>query len=192
MKSEESEQVMAEWRKGWPLVLAGIVGFGFYSVMIYSIGLFMQPIGDEFGWGRSQLSIGLSMASILSIPLSPIIGAMIDRWGSRRLAIPGLILISASISAFALTNGSTTQWIVLWLFYAVCSLGVKATMWIAAVTSVFSAGRGLALAVTMTGAAFAQIIVPPYAQWLIAEFGWRAAWVVWCGVRCIQSSSVRA
>jgi len=63
------------------------------------------------------------------------------------------------------------------LFSAVCSLRVQATMWIAAVTSVFSAGRGLALAVTMTGAAFAQIIVPPYAQWLIAEFGWRAAWV---------------
>ncbi len=36
---------------------------------------------------------------------------------------------------------------------------------------------GLALAIVMTGAAFAQIIVPPYAQWLIAEFGWRLAWI---------------
>lgn len=166
-----------EWQQGWKLILASLVGFGFYSVLIYSMGLFMQPLADEFGWSRSQISAGMSISAILAIPLSPVVGGMIDRWGSRRLALPGLILMTGAVSAFSLTNGSTTQWLILWTIYALCGLGVKATIWISAVTGVFTTSRGLALAIVMTGAAFAQIIVPPSAQWLIAEYGWRMAWI---------------
>lgn len=166
-----------EWQQGWKLILASLIGFGFYSVLIYSMGLFMGPLSDEFGWSRSQISTGMSISAILSIPLSPVVGAMIDRWGSRKLALPGLILMTGAISALSITNGSLTQWWVLWTICALCGLGVKATIWIAAVSGVFTTSRGLALAIVMTGAAFAQIIVPPTAQWLIAEFGWRLAWI---------------
>lgn len=172
-----SDASAGEWRQGWKLILASLVGFGFYSVMIYSMGLFMGPLAHEFGWSRSQMSAGMSISAILSIPLSPVVGAMIDRWGSRRLALPGLILMTGAISAFCTANGSLTQWWILWTICALCGLGVKATIWIAAVSGVFTASRGLALAIVMTGAAFAQIIVPPTAQWLIAEFGWRLAWI---------------
>lgn len=171
------EAISKEWQRGWKLILASLVGFGYYSVMIYSIGLFMEPLSNEFGWNRSQISAGMSISAILSIPLSPIVGGMIDRWGSRKLALPGLILMTGAVSAFSITNGSLTQWWILWTIYALCGLGVKATIWIAAVSGVFTASRGLALAIVMTGAAFAQIIVPPSAQWLIAEFGWRSAWI---------------
>jgi len=171
------EATSKEWQQGWKLILASLIGFGYYSVMIYSIGLFMEPLSNEFGWNRSQISAGMSISAILSIPLSPFVGAMIDRWGSRRLALPGLILMTGAVSAFSITNGSLTQWWILWTIYALCGLGVKATIWIAAVSGVFTASRGLALAIVMTGAAFAQIIVPPSAQWLIAEFGWRSAWI---------------
>jgi len=172
-----SDTAIKEWQQGWKLMLASLVGFGYYSVMIYAMGLFMEPLSNEFGWNRSQISAGMSISAILSIPLSPVVGAMIDRWGSRKLALPGLILMTGAISAFSISNGSLTQWWILWTIYALCGLGVKATIWIAAVSGVFTTSRGLALAIVMTGAALAQIIVPPSAQWLIAEFGWRLAYI---------------
>ncbi len=171
----------AEWKLHWKLVLAAAIGFSFHSVAGYSIGLFMEPLNQEFGWSRAHISAGLTISALVSIPLSPLVGAMIDRWGARRLAIPGLILKALSFVVLATATGSELQWYALWVFYSVVALGVKSTVWTAAISGVFSAGRGLALAATLSGTAIAQILAPPLTQWLIDAFGWRASFV-WLGV----------
>jgi MFS family permease len=162
-------------------VLAASIGFSFHSLMAIGTGVFMDPLGQEFGWNRAQQSSGVSIASITALVLSPFFGALIDRWGVRRLAIPGLVLTSLAVASFALTNGSMTQWFALWTVYALVSLAVKSTVWTAAVAGVFSASRGLAIGVTLGGTAIAQIIAPPLANWLIADYGWRAAFF-WLGI----------
>jgi predicted MFS family arabinose efflux permease len=49
------------------------------------------------------------------------------------------------------------------------------------VSSAFTAARGMALAVAMSGMAITQVLVPPLAYWLIATHGWREAYV-WLGI----------
>jgi MFS family permease len=163
----------AEWRAHWPLVLAATVGMSFHSVMSHGLGLFMGPLQNEFGWSRGQISLGLTIAAMLSLPLSPIVGAMVDRWGSRRLALPGVILSAGAIALFSTLSGSVAQWLSLWLGYALVAMLLKTTIWSAAVSSTFNASRGLALAFALSGTAIAQVLVPPLAQYLIADFGWR-------------------
>ena len=167
-----------EWKQHWPLVLAATAGFSFHSIATYSIGLFIEPLSQEFGWSRTQITAGLSLAAIATVPLSPAVGALIDRWGSRRLALPGLVLSGIAFSSFGLANGSTAQWLALWSFYALIAMAVKSTVWIAAVSGSFTAARGMALAVTLSGSAIAQILVPPLANWLIENFGWRQAFLL--------------
>lgn len=169
-----------EWRKSWPLVLTAMVGFSFHSIATYSSGLFIDPLQAEFGWSRAEITAGLALAAISTVPLSPIVGSIIDRWGSRRIALPGLVLTACSLASFGTTGPSVVNWIALWCLYAVIGLTVKSTVWTHAVTSAFDAGRGLALAVMLSGTAIAQSLVPPIAEWLIANFGWREAWF-WLG-----------
>jgi predicted MFS family arabinose efflux permease len=169
-----------EWRRFWPLVLTAAVGFSIMSFMTAVAGVFKDPLAQEFGWNRTQLSAGIALSSLLAILLSPFIGVLIDRLGTRRLAIPGIALTSAAVAAFSLASGSVTLWIALWAVWGLCSLLVQSTVWSTAVAGVFHAGRGLALGVTMAGTALAQIIAPPLTNWLIGEFGWRAAYV-WLG-----------
>lgn len=170
-----------EWRSGWALVLACFVGFSFFSLPTASLGMFMQPIGDEFGWGRTLISAGTSISSVVTALLSPFFGILIDRYGSRRLALPGLVLTSLAIASIALANGSAWQWLAIWSFYALISISVKTTVWTAAVSGTFSRGRGLALGLTLSGTAAAQIIAPPLSNWLIDAYGWRMAYV-WLGL----------
>jgi MFS family permease len=165
-----------EWRSYWPLVLACSIGFSFHSVVSNAIGLFIEPLSKDFGWSRAEITAGLSLTALMTVPLAPVVGAAIDRWGARRLALPGLFLTALSLASFGLANGSMTQWLALWVVYAFISLSVKSTVWTAAVSGTFDAGRSLALGLTLTGTAVAQTIVPPLAQWLIADFGWRQAW----------------
>lgn len=166
-----------EWKIGWKVVMVSSLGFSFFSVLISSAGLFMQPLGDEFGWSRTMLSSGPSIATLAIALLGPFFGMLVDRYGTRKLAIPGLALTMVSMSAFALLDGSMTMWIGLWLLFGVVSVSIKSTAWTAAVVGLFTTSRGLALAVTLGGTALTQTLVPPLGNWLIAEFGWRAAYV---------------
>ena len=166
-----------EWQQGWALVLASFVGFSFFSLPTASMGVFMQPIGDEFGWGRTLIAAGTSISSVVTALLSPFFGILIDRYGSRRLALPGLVITALAMASIALANGSPLQWLAIWAFYALISITVKTTVWTAAVSGTFTAGRGLALGLTLSGTAAAQIIAPPLANWLVDEMGWRLAYV---------------
>jgi predicted MFS family arabinose efflux permease len=153
------------------------MGFSFYSLLLASAGLFVAPLSQEFGWSRTLLSAGPSAAAIVTALLSPAIGALIDRLGSRRIALPGLLITIAAVSGFGLATGSATQWMALWLIFGVVSGLIKSTAWTAAVLGVFKGSRGLALGLTLSGAAISQTGVPPLANWLIEQFGWRAAYM---------------
>ncbi|MCB2076046.1 MAG: MFS transporter [Novosphingobium sp.] len=168
-----------EWKSGWKLVFASFVGFLFYSAMFASMSIFIGPISAEFGWSRTVVSAGLSLSSIITAVLSPFFGVLIDRYGTRKLALPGLVVACFAISAFGLATASSALWLAMWAVYAIVSLSVKATIWTAAVAGVFEKARGLALAITLAGATAAHAIMPVTANFLVDAFGWRLsfAWI---------------
>ena len=179
--SHSAPSAREEWRAGWTLVLAASMGFAFYSVMLASTGLFMGPLGEEFGWSRTLLSSGPSIATIVNAILGPFLGMLVDRFGARRVALPGLVLTSLSVASFSLLDGSQVQWVALWALFGVVSVSIKSTAWTAAVVGVFEKSRGLALGLTLSGTAVAQSAVPPLGNFLIEEFGWRGSFV-WLGM----------
>ena len=178
---KESTAAAQEWRSGWTLVLAASMGFSFFSILLAASGLFMEPLTKEFGWSRTLLSSGPSIAVTITAILSPFFGVLLDRYGSRRLVLPGLIVTMLSIAAFSLASGSVVQWLVLWSVFGVASVSIKSTAWTAAVLGVFERSRGLALGLTLSGTALAQAAVPPLGNWLIGAFGWRGAFI-WLAV----------
>lgn len=171
----------SEWRRHWPLVLAAATAFSFTSMMTAAMGLFLEPWTKEFGWSRTLVSSGMSITSISTFFLSPLGGVLIDRMGTRRLALPGLVLLAATIASLGLLDGSVWMWFALWTVYAAAALATKSTVWTAGVASAFDAGRGLALGLTLSGSALAQAITPPLTNWLIDAYGWRMA-LVWLGL----------
>jgi MFS family permease len=174
---KKDDTARAEWRSGWTLVMASAIGMSFYSVMIGSLGLFMEPLSNEFGWSRALLSSGPGIATAVTALLSPFFGFAIDRLGTRRLVLPGLVLTICTIASFALLGGAAWQWLGLWVIYGTISTSLKSTAWTAAVLGVFKKSRGLALGLAMSGMALTGVLVPPIGNWLITEFGWRAAYV---------------
>ena len=176
----------SEWKRGWPIVLTAAAGLSFLSVVLSGFGTFIEPLGNEFGWGRGTLTLGMLVAGLLVVVLSPFAGLIVDRYGPRALALPGAVIMSLSTAAFSLTDGSQIQWLVLWAFYAVANVSMMMSIWTSAVARVFDAGRGLALGLTLAGSAVAQTVIPSLSTWLIDIVGWRDAYVIlgfgWGGV----------
>ena len=179
--AETRTRARAEWRQYWPLVIAASLAFSFTSIMTAAAGLFMEPLGKEFGWSRTLLSSGMSISAVSTFFLSPFGGLLIDRIGTRRLALPGLALMALTIASLSLLNGSVVMWFAIWTVYALAALATKSTVWTAAVASAFDAGRGLAMGLVLSGSALAQGIIPPLTNWLIATQGWRMAFI-WLGL----------
>lgn len=174
---QNSPSAKQEWQNNWTLVLAASLGFSFFTVLLAATGLFMGPLAEEFGWSRTLLSSGPSIATTMTALLGPFLGMLIDRFGTRRVALPGLLLTTASIASFSLLNGTQAQWIMLWVIFGVVSVTIKSTAWTTAVVGVFQTSRGLALGLTLAGTAVAQSVVPPLGNFLVTEFGWRAGFV---------------
>lgn len=172
------QSATAEWKAHWPLVITAMLGLSFGTVMSLSLGLFMGPLEQEFGWSRAQISIGMTISALVSTPLSPFGGALVDRFGPRRVALPGVALTALAVAAFALLLGSYWQWIVWWVLYALCALLIRQTLWNSAVSSAFEKSRGMALAVMLCGLGIGQGLTPIIAHELIANHGWRTAYAV--------------
>jgi MFS family permease len=177
---ESKRTALQEWKAHWPLILSGLVGFSFYSMVTYSLGTFMEPLEKAFGWSRATVSFGLTIFGLTAALAGPPMGALIDRFGSRRMAITGLILSGATFACLGLANGSVPQGIALWVVFSLCSVMIKSTVWSAGTSSVFSASRGLALAAVLSGSALGQIFAPLVANALIQAQGWQAAYF-WIG-----------
>lgn len=170
-----------EWRRYWPTVLAAMVGMSFYSVITYSLGTFIGPLEQEFPWTRTQISFGLTIFAAISFLGGPFVGMVVDRIGTRRITIAGMVLSGLAFAAFGLANGSLTQWFGLYVVYGLFALTIKSTVWSTGVSSVFARSRSLALAVMLSGAAIGQSLAPILANHLIETLGWRAAYA-WLGI----------
>jgi MFS family permease len=177
----ESSTALDEWKAHWPLILASLVGMSFYSVVTYSLGTFIAPLEEEFGWSRTAISLGLTIFTLTAMVGGPFIGAAIDRWGTRKVAVPGIALHAAAFAGLSLANGTLVQWYMLWSLLAVAALTTRSLLWSTAVSSVFTKGRSFALSVMLSGTAIGQMS-PMLAGWLIEDYGWRQAYLlIGCG-----------
>jgi len=177
---------MAEWRQNWPLVLACTLAVTWVAAPVTSLSLFLGPLHAEFGWSFAQLSSGLFVYSVLSVLLVPLAGAIVDRFGTRTIGLPGLLLNGIAFAAFGLVSSSIVTWFAGWVFYTLTQLLMGTYVWSGAISAAFTKSRGLAIGVAMGGIAIGQLVAPLTARWLIDAYGWRTGFMVmgigWTGI----------
>ena len=146
------------------------------AISSYSTAVFFEPLQHEFGWSRVQISSVHMIGSFCALLLGPAVGHGIDRFGARRVGIAAVILQTLTVSMLGLAGPSIWTWRSLWIMVALVSVLYQPMVWSSAVTSLFSAGRGLALAVTLCGTSLCSVLTPPLTVWLIDQYGWRMAY----------------
>jgi MFS family permease len=169
----DAAQAGAEWRKYWFLPFAAALGYSNAVLHVYSIGPFFAPVSEEFGWTRAQASAGVTIAALGGALACIPIGMIVDRWGPRVVGLIGVTVMCASVALLSTATGDMTNWLLLWGLVALGTFGVQSTVWNSAVASRFEVSRGLAFAITLSGASFAATVFPVLTTWLIENYGWR-------------------
>lgn len=161
-----------------PGVLAGAtlgLSVGMLSGLFYSMGTLIPVWESEFEWSRADISLTLTFVTIAMFFCGPGAGRLGDKYGAAivgalSLAIYGVLLI--------LLSAMLTELWHLWVGYIVLAIvGTPSTaiVLIRPLTSAFSARRGLAMGIAMTGAGIAGFWVPQFVAYLIQLDGWRTA-----------------
>ena len=169
-------QARTEWRGAWPLPFVSAIGYGLAISQIHSFGVFIEPLQKEFGWSRGATSSALTVLSALLV-FSPVMGSLIDRWGPRRIAIPGAAAYCCAFALLSQVGPTLWSWWLLWALLGLATLTIQPMTWLSAVASRFDRSRGLAVAIAFCGAGIGAALIPPAAEQLVQLYGWRLAYV---------------
>jgi predicted MFS family arabinose efflux permease len=163
--------------EGWRVAAASAVGVfvSFASLLVYTFGVFLKPLAEEFRWSREAISAAFGIAAMTVAVCSPPLGYLLDRISPRRIILPCLTIFGCAFASLSLLTPR------LWHFYAVFVVlgivgnGTAQMAYSRAVSSWFDRRRGAALAIVMSGGAIGALVLPPAAAALIEALGWRNA-----------------
>ena len=150
------------------LYTAGVIGYSFTA--------FFEPIADEFGWSYTQVSLASSVRGLEMGLFAPLIGALVDRFGSRQILFLGAILLGLGLlwlSRVQSLGAFYASFILIASGLSTCSN----TAMIAAVAKWFRRKIGLAIGAMICGYGFSGFMVPVVVR-LIDVYGWRLALVI--------------
>jgi MFS family permease len=142
----------------------------------YGFTAFFEPIVEEFGWSYTQVSIAFSFRGLEMGILSPLMGFLVDRFGPRKLAFSGVLIIGFGLILLGLTNSLVMFYSAFALFVFGAS-GCSSTVFMTAAAHWFRRNVGKSMGIVGCGFAAGGILIP-LIVWLIDLYQWRTTLII--------------
>lgn len=141
-----------------------------------TLSIFVEPLTREFGWSRAALSGAVSVAGVLAALLSPLIGPLLDRHGSR-LVLCGAVLVNATVLVLL---SFTPSLLIFYLLFCIgrISWAVPFDLGIyGAISNWFVERRAFAASAATMAQMAGLVAMPLIAQFAIEHDSWRTGWL---------------
>jgi predicted MFS family arabinose efflux permease len=170
--------------EGWGVAIAAGVGVfvSFASLLVYTFGIFLKPLAEEFAWSREAVSAAFGIAAMTVAVCSPPLGYLLDRVSPRKIIVPCLTIFGVAFGSLALLTPHLWHLYAVFLILGIVGNGTAQMAYSRAVSSWFERRRGAALALVMSGGAIGAMLLPPLAEALIEHLGWRGAFAALGGM----------
>lgn len=178
MAGRQAEGIIAELCGAWRVMAAILLGMCVGAIPAYSIGAFVMPMADDMDWAVTEVVVWSLTYAMGVVAASPFVGILADRFGARRVALGGLLLLSAVLFATSQMPRS------LLLLYAsgfgvgIASVGTSAIPYGRVIAGIFDRGLGTAFGLMSCGIGLAALIGPRLMQATIDSESWRTAFLV--------------
>ena len=165
--------------QGWWIVVVAAIAMstGPGQFAFGAFGLFIKPLGEEFGWDRAQVSLAATWFTIALAFSIAIIGQFADRYGSRKVILPSVLVFAALLALPALLVDTLWELFLLYMLMGCLGAGANALPYLRTIATWFDVRRGLAIGVAMGGSGAGFAYVPPLVQYIIDTHGWRAGYI---------------
>ena len=147
-------------------------------ILLFTLGVFLKPVSEQFGWSRASMSLGVTMGLILGGLATPFVGFLIDRWSIQRVTLVIVSLFAASFALIGLTPNNVVIFVALYALAGLLASGQAPLPYAKSISGWFEHNRGLALGIAMAGVGIGIAVMPQVARVLLGAFGWRAAYAL--------------
>lgn len=173
--NESAPKILASpWWIAFGSCLGLIVANG--SICVFAFSVFIKPLQAQFGWDRGSISAGLTFCALFAAFSLPVAGRLMDRFGVRPVMLISIILFGINVACVAFGD-KLAAFIVLVALTGITGAGQGPMGYIKSISGHFDRNRGIAIGIAVSGTGIGVALLPQYAQWLIANYGWRVAFI---------------
>ncbi|XP_068628093.1 uncharacterized protein [Battus philenor] len=185
--SKMTTKVPPDGGYGWVITFAYALNNVVVLPLIAGFGLIFQEAFEETGLTATQGTLIITLNHGFGMLLSLFGGPVLRRWGYRKVAVFGALMIS---SGLILTSFANSFWVFILSYSIINSMGVAAVMaaFTLALNSFFREKRGRAIGAGMSITGLGSILMPMVMSALMYAYGWRYA-VLILGAICLHSLS---
>ena len=164
-------------KSGILTTLGSVIGLalGPSVIAVLTISAYIQPIEQEFGWSRVQVSFAFTLVAYMIVLVSPLQGFIVDRFGPRRTVLGSIPLFGLSLMALYFTPNNLYVYYLLWALVPILATGLWPLGYLQAVSQWFDRRLGFALGCANGGIGVGSTLVPLFTAALIPLYGWRGA-----------------
>jgi MFS family permease len=168
--------------RSWSAIGAGFTVLFVGSGVHFSFGILFKTILQELGSDRSTLALAVTAALLVNALGQPVFGALVDRFGPRRVILSSMTLMAAGT---ALVSVARHPWQVILLYGVVAAFGYTGAGILPVSVHIgrwFPAERGFVTAVAACGFSAGQLVFAQVAAALAGAVGWRGAYLALAGI----------
>lgn len=147
------------------------------ALVLTPYGIMIKPIGDEFGWSRSTVTGALSLFALTAALVMPLMGGLLDRYGFRRVVIPGVVVSAVLLGVLAVVPPSIVVWFLVMGLLGIVTTPQNGVPYYKLASEWMDRRRGLAMGIIGTGGAIGVALVPQYVGALLQLVDWRFAFL---------------
>jgi MFS family permease len=168
---------MSEQRYGWVMVGLGALMTCVAVGAMFSLAVFLEPIGRDTGWSRAAISSAMTLNFLAMGVAGFAWGALSDRFGPRIVVLAGSVLLGLGLVLASRATSQTAFLLTYGLLVGIAAGSFFAPM-IASVMGWFERHRSLAVSLVSVGVGVAPLTLSPFAAWLVSWTDWRSAQLI--------------
>ena len=163
--------------RGWKVVAGSGFGIAFGSAVFVtsSFGLLGAAASSQLGWAQADVAKAASLFLTLQMLTFPVVGWVLDKFGSRRVATASIALFSSGLAILSQSFGALWHFYFAFLFIGLVSGGTNVIAYVRAITHWFERRRGLALGCAAAFQSVGLLLVPALFATLLDAIGLGAA-----------------
>ncbi len=161
---------------GWLVATATFISTFTVFGVAYSFGAFFRPMADEFGADRSTVALVFAVTTLLYFGLGVVSGNAADRYGPRPVLIVGGVALVGGLVVTSQVESIIAGYVTYGLGVGI-GVACGYVPMVACVGAWFDRHRSTAVGFAVAGIGTGTLVVAPLAERLIAEVGWRTAYL---------------
>jgi MFS family permease len=151
---------------------------GVWLSMRTTFSVFLVAFLDEFHWSRASVAGVQSVSFIVYTFSAPLVGALIDKYGPRKVVLPGIVVLCIGLFFSAFVKSLFHLYLIYGMLVAFGVTFISIIVYSTILSHWFQVRRGLASGIAVSGMGVGTFALVPLTQYLISVAGWRTAFMI--------------